>query len=310
MNSRCGVPLVAWVITLLFLTTIISINVSGTSDVDYVIGITDAADDSVSMYGNDATTLEDADITEVTSRNDDGIIILTLKVSGTININQPGYSNTYAFNIDIDGDDENDWFITTSTVNAHTGYDTMIQDDEEKHSFELSNASGQGTNSLTVRFPITTISDLETVSSWGLYASAKVENSDAVAMATDLAPDDGFSDDEILDSDGDKIPDDADTDNDNDGMVDAWEVKYGLDPYDASDAVADNDGDTFYNFEEYNYETDPLDPDSHPDMCICDHGIDPMLVLPTDTSISVKITSALYSIKTEGDRVHIDIQVE
>lgn len=54
-------------------------------------------------------------------------------------------------------------------------------------------------------------------------------------------------------------------DADNDGLPDAWELKYGLNPNDPADAKADSDGDTFTNLEEYEAKTDPKNPDSHPD---------------------------------------------
>ncbi|ODT57447.1 MAG: polysaccharide lyase [Paludibacter sp. 47-17] len=46
-------------------------------------------------------------------------------------------------------------------------------------------------------------------------------------------------------------------DSDNDGMPDAWEKKYGLNPYDASDAVKDMNGDGYTNIEKYINGMDP-----------------------------------------------------
>ena len=46
-------------------------------------------------------------------------------------------------------------------------------------------------------------------------------------------------------------------DTDGDGMPDAWEVKYGLDPDDASDAVKDCNGDGYTNIEKYINGIDP-----------------------------------------------------
>ena len=54
-------------------------------------------------------------------------------------------------------------------------------------------------------------------------------------------------------------------DADKDGMPDAWELKYALNPNDPSDAKTDPDGDTFSNLEEFEAKSDPTDPDSHPD---------------------------------------------
>ena len=54
-------------------------------------------------------------------------------------------------------------------------------------------------------------------------------------------------------------------DADKDGLPDAWELKYGLNPNDPADAKQDTDGDTFTNLEEFEAKTDPKNPDSHPD---------------------------------------------
>jgi pectate lyase len=52
-------------------------------------------------------------------------------------------------------------------------------------------------------------------------------------------------------------PADVPTDNDHDGMPDAWETKYGLNPADASDSSLDSDLDGYTNVEEYLNGTNP-----------------------------------------------------
>jgi pectate lyase len=49
----------------------------------------------------------------------------------------------------------------------------------------------------------------------------------------------------------------APRDSDGDGMPDAWEEKFGLDPHDAADAALDTDGDGYTNVEEFLNGTDP-----------------------------------------------------
>ena len=51
----------------------------------------------------------------------------------------------------------------------------------------------------------------------------------------------------------------APEDSDSDGMPDAWESRYGLDPSDASDGPKDKDGDGCTNVEEYLNGTDPTE---------------------------------------------------
>ena len=52
--------------------------------------------------------------------------------------------------------------------------------------------------------------------------------------------------------------DDAIADADNDGMPNAWEQQYGLDPLDPSDAAGDADGDGVTNLDEFLLDTHPL----------------------------------------------------
>lgn len=53
-------------------------------------------------------------------------------------------------------------------------------------------------------------------------------------------------------------------DRDDDGMPNDWEIKYGLNPLDASDASGDLDNDGFTNLEEFKFQTQPNDPKSRP----------------------------------------------
>gem|GEM_PF-378434 len=54
----------------------------------------------------------------------------------------------------------------------------------------------------------------------------------------------------------------APLDVDNDGIPNAWELAYGLDPFSAVDAAVDSDGDGMSNFQEYLAGTHPFDPAS------------------------------------------------
>ena len=73
-----------------------------------------------------------------------------------------------------------------------------------------------------------------------------------------------FDNNEFLDSDWDSIGDNADPDDDNDGMPDVYETRVGLNPL-VADADEDADGDGLTNLEEFEYGTDPFNTDSDGD---------------------------------------------
>jgi hypothetical protein len=80
---------------------------------------------------------------------------------------------------------------------------------------------------------------------------------------------------ETTDTDRDGIGNNADPDDDNDRMPDAWEIQYGLDPF-ADDAAEDADLDGISNLDEFLADTDPIVPggNSAPDS--------PLLISPSD----------------------------
>ena len=67
----------------------------------------------------------------------------------------------------------------------------------------------------------------------------------------DLCDDYPYNPSEILDTDNDGIGNNADTDDDNDGIPDIWEIANGLDSLNAADAQKDTDEDGLSNLEEY-----------------------------------------------------------
>ena len=80
------------------------------------------------------------------------------------------------------------------------------------------------------------------------------EDADGVPDEQDAFP---FDPSEWSDADADGIGNNADVDDDNDGMPDLWEQSYALDPFDPSDAFVDSDGDGTSNLDEYLEGTNP-----------------------------------------------------
>jgi hypothetical protein len=86
-----------------------------------------------------------------------------------------------------------------------------------------------------------------------LKSSSTDVDGDNVPDVLDLFPSDP---NEWADNDGDGTGNNQDPDDDNDGMTDAWETAYGLDPF-TDDSALDTDGDGVTNLAEFQADTNP-----------------------------------------------------
>jgi hypothetical protein len=86
-------------------------------------------------------------------------------------------------------------------------------------------------------------------------------DNDGVADEFDAFPTDAS---EWMDSDKDKVGNNADTDDDNDGMSDEWEAQYQRLYSTRYDADNDLDGDGYTNLDEYKADISPVDASSYP----------------------------------------------
>ena len=96
-------------------------------------------------------------------------------------------------------------------------------------------------------------SSIATTTVMVLKSSSTDVDGDNVPDILDLFPNDPG---EWADNDGDGTGDNQDADDDNDGMPDAWETLYGLDPL-TNDAALDADGDGVTNLDEFQSDTNP-----------------------------------------------------
>jgi hypothetical protein len=128
-------------------------------------------------------------------------------------------------------------------------------------SFEL--RANAGTSTVTVMVP-----GYEPA----VVSGVSVQIDEATQLSIALTP---------LDADHDGIPDETDPDDDNDGMSDPYETRYGLDPFNAADAPIDSDGDGLTNLQEAGFNTSPnkvdTDGDGVDDKTEIDRGSDPRL---------------------------------
>lgn len=109
--------------------------------------------------------------------------------------------------------------------------------------------------------------DLEGPSAWAVTAGSLTQSSNirSLPLAGNFLYG-TFAIYDLRDRDNDTIPDEVDAfpdnplyslDSDSDGMPDAWEISYGLNPIDATDADLDGDTDGYSNLLEFKNLTDP-----------------------------------------------------
>jgi hypothetical protein len=231
-------------VLLLVIGSFTFLNVSGSRAVNYTMKITDPSGDSGTLVGSDQGTRDDGDILEISSAKSGDNVELKMKVKGKIRYNNLSFSAGYTFHLDIDGDGDEDWFVTTSSSYAMYGNNTMLIDDTQSNSMYLANATGDGTDTLTVLLPISYITQYETIYSWNMYGQTSITHIQLSTVAIDFAPD------------GEEFPKDE-GDNDEDGMPNWYEAEKNFDPNNASDADADADEDGYTNKEEYDAGTNP-----------------------------------------------------
>lgn len=139
----------------------------------------------------------------------------------------------------------------------------------QSYSIELEKSTYQeGSNNLSITSGITNADgsdydDFEFANIVLEFIGVGVQDNDNDGYAND---EDAFPDNpnEWLDTDNNGIGNNADIDDDGDGLPDDWESEYGFNPLDSDDARDDGDSDGASNYEEFVAGTDPTDSTSKP----------------------------------------------
>jgi hypothetical protein len=276
---------------------------SPVEETDYNMIIDDPSADSYGLTP-DSGVAADAAILKVTSGKDGGNIILTMKVSGSVYIEGTTYTTGYQFNIDINGDNAYDWLATVTSNKNYQGTNAQLQDDFMLLHY-LNNATTVGNDTVKVQFPLSYITDTDTVDSWNIYGTVSVVKTGTMISYVDTAPDEGFGS-----GGGNGGNGGDDNDLDDDGMPNDWEDAYGFDKNDPTDADEDYDNDGYTNLEEYYEGTDPTDPNSVPQTSNGDDNEHPSKQTPTDETIDIKITEAKFSEEKDGDILNVNILIK
>ena len=240
-------------------------------------------------FGNFFATQEEVSIHEDGSRADlsestvIGVVILENDPGlGDSNIIEPGLDTELRFDYqfyEFDGD--NDLFFVVlfdTSAGPLTGEIESLELDSSgvgEGRFHLSHLEGR---QLGLSFELHELDPLNgstgsSVSLFNLRLVSEIDtDGDGVVDSLDNCSE--ISNADQLNSDGDSHGDACDMDDDNDGMLDDFEILYGLDPFDPSDASQDLDGDGFTNLEEFLVGTNPKDPESNPNVTIFSDGFE------------------------------------
>lgn len=108
--------------------------------------------------------------------------------------------------------------------------------------------------------------------SGGTATDTNLLNNSAIAAAT------------LADTDGDGRPNFADSDNDNDGIPDVWEIQYGANPTNGANALLDADLDGYTAFQEYLADTSPTNETSYPRIAACASLTGVAITFPSSTA--------------------------
>ncbi|WP_407644872.1 Ig-like domain-containing protein [Candidatus Thiothrix anitrata] len=170
--------------------------------------------------------------------------------------------------------ENNEFYTELDATNEITGLKIQVNSDSVTNSFD------QKIIELTYGSPKLFVD---------FYGENRTDSdSDGVIDAADNCPQ--IANANQADTDWDGIGNVCDSDDDNDGMPDEWETKYGLNPLDVSDAESDKDSDGISNLNEYKNGTNPTQKDGQtPDLQISDAQFSASIQAGKSLTVSLQV---------------------
>ncbi|MHC4695068.1 MAG: CFI-box-CTERM domain-containing protein, partial [Planctomycetota bacterium] len=219
-----------------------------------------------------------------------------------------GWTTTFANGDPIDTGTTNDAARPELRIDSNdVVYVTYMQSDGTNNHLYLSRvaADSDGDGTLDYNDGCPNDSNKTAVGICGCGVADTDSDTDGTEDCNDAFP---SNPNEWLDTDSDGIGNNADTDDDNDGMPDSYEVQHGMDPL-TDDASGDIDGDGFNNLQEYLAGTGPGDNADSPEPDFGDAHDPDYISLAVNSGASHLVSTNEWlcnDVDSEADSIQVD----